>query len=120
MIVGVPKEVKTHEYRVGLTPTSVRELVAHSHQVVIEASGLGIPDPDDWEIPIVCFRCSGEYAVAFRYFRAGVVFYCPHCQASFVPLRSTYLEITAALERFSQRWEQSFAADRSDAKRPQP
>ena len=47
MIVGVPKEVKTHEYRVGLTPTSVRELVAHNHQVVVETNaggGIGAAD----------------------------------------------------------------------------
>src|SRR5258707_13153752 len=47
VIVGVPKEVKTHEYRVGLTPTSVRELVAHGHQVVVETNaggGIGAPD----------------------------------------------------------------------------
>jgi alanine dehydrogenase len=43
MRVGVPKELKTHEYRVGLTPTSVRELVAHGHEVVVEAdAGVGI------------------------------------------------------------------------------
>jgi alanine dehydrogenase len=36
MLIGVPKEVKTHEYRVGLIPGSVRELVHHGHQVVIE------------------------------------------------------------------------------------
>ena len=47
MIVGVPKEVKTHEYRVGLTPTSARELVAHGHQVLIEKNaGMGIGAPD--------------------------------------------------------------------------
>jgi len=47
VIVGVPKEVKTHEYRVGLTPTSVRELVSHHHQVVVESgAGLGIGMPD--------------------------------------------------------------------------
>ncbi|HEX2566382.1 MAG TPA: alanine dehydrogenase [Burkholderiales bacterium] len=47
MIVGVPKEVKTHEYRVGLTPTSARELVAHGHSVLIEqnaGAGIGAPD----------------------------------------------------------------------------
>ncbi len=47
MIIGVPKEVKTHEYRVGLTPTSVRELVALNHQVVVETnagSGIGAAD----------------------------------------------------------------------------
>src|SRR5487761_8036 len=40
MLVGVPKEIKTHEYRVGLVPGSVRELVHHGQAVVIE-SGAG-------------------------------------------------------------------------------
>jgi alanine dehydrogenase len=47
MRIGVPKETKTHEYRVGLTPTSVRELIAHGHTVVIEpnaGTGIGAPD----------------------------------------------------------------------------
>jgi alanine dehydrogenase len=37
MLIGVPKEVKTHEYRVGLIPGNVRELVHRGHKVVIEA-----------------------------------------------------------------------------------
>jgi alanine dehydrogenase len=47
MIVGVPKEIKVREYRVGLTPTSVRELVGHGHQVVVEhdaGAGIGMAD----------------------------------------------------------------------------
>jgi alanine dehydrogenase len=47
MLVGVPKEVKTHEYRVGLTPGSVRELVHHGHRVIVEAgagAGIGFDD----------------------------------------------------------------------------
>lgn len=36
MLVGIPKEVKTEEYRVGLTPYSVREVVNHGHQVIVE------------------------------------------------------------------------------------
>src|SRR6202020_92629 len=40
MLIGVPKEIKTHEYRVGLIPGSVRELVHHGHKVVVE-SGAG-------------------------------------------------------------------------------
>src|SRR5271167_3580856 len=47
MLIGVPKEVKTHEYRVGLTPGSVRELVHHGHEVVVETgagSGIGFED----------------------------------------------------------------------------
>jgi len=36
MLIGVPKEIKDHEYRVGMTPAGVRELVAHGHQVLIQ------------------------------------------------------------------------------------
>ena len=39
MRIGVPKEVKNHEYRIGLTPTSVRELTRLGHEVVIETNG---------------------------------------------------------------------------------
>jgi alanine dehydrogenase len=43
MLIGVPKEVKSHEYRVGLVPGSVRELVHHGHKVVVETgAGIGI------------------------------------------------------------------------------
>ncbi|HUC46191.1 MAG TPA: alanine dehydrogenase, partial [Hyphomicrobiaceae bacterium] len=36
MRIGVPKEIKVHEYRVGMTPASVREAVEHGHQVFVE------------------------------------------------------------------------------------
>jgi len=51
MIIGVPKEIKNHEYRVGLTPTSVRECVHHGHRCLIETgAGLGIGGSDaDYE-----------------------------------------------------------------------
>jgi alanine dehydrogenase len=48
MIVGVPKEVKTHEYRVGLTPGAVREYIAAGHHVVVEkGAGAGIGASDE-------------------------------------------------------------------------
>jgi alanine dehydrogenase len=48
MKVGVPKEVKTHEYRAGLTPASVRELTSHGHQVIAQSGvGTGAGFPDD-------------------------------------------------------------------------
>jgi len=48
MIIGVPKEIKPAERRVGMTPSSVRELVAHGHEVVVETTaGLGIAASDD-------------------------------------------------------------------------
>ena len=40
MRLGIPKEIKTHEYRVGMTPTSVREAVHRGHEVLVE-SGAG-------------------------------------------------------------------------------
>lgn len=39
MLIGVPKEIKNHEYRIGLTPAGVTELIDHGHQVMIEAGG---------------------------------------------------------------------------------
>jgi alanine dehydrogenase len=41
MLIGLPKEIKNHEYRVGLTPASVRELTSHGHQVLVQA-GAGV------------------------------------------------------------------------------
>lgn len=49
MLIGVPKEIKNHEYRVGLTPGSVRELAAHGHRVIVEkgaGSAIGLSDGD--------------------------------------------------------------------------
>jgi alanine dehydrogenase len=49
MLIGVPKEIKTHEYRVGLVPGSVRELRHHGHEVIIETqagAGIGFGDAD--------------------------------------------------------------------------
>ena len=49
MLIGVPKEIKDHEYRVGLTPASVRELVDHGHAVILEDSagaGIGFSNDD--------------------------------------------------------------------------
>lgn len=48
MRVGCPKEIKNHEYRVGLTPGSVREYVAHGHEVLVETgAGAGIGADDN-------------------------------------------------------------------------
>ena len=47
MLIGVPKEIKTHEYRVGLITSSVRELVHHGHQVIVQADAghaIGLDD----------------------------------------------------------------------------
>ena len=39
MLIGVPKEIKNNEYRIGLTPAGVRELVGEGHQVIVQRDG---------------------------------------------------------------------------------
>src|SRR5437667_9131860 len=49
MRVGVPKEIKDNEYRVGLVPSTVRELTDKGHQVIVETNaglGAGLADAD--------------------------------------------------------------------------
>lgn len=48
MLIGVPKEIKVHEYRVGIVPANVKELTARGHKVIIEAgAGVGIGSPNE-------------------------------------------------------------------------
>lgn len=49
MLVGVPKEIKNHEYRVGLTPASVREMCSRGHKVIVQndaGAAIGLRDKD--------------------------------------------------------------------------
>ena len=56
MIVGVPKEVKTEEHRVAITPVGVRELVERGHSVLIEkGAGEGSTIHND-ESPVILQR----------------------------------------------------------------
>ena len=61
MLVGVPKEIKDNEYRVGLVPSTVRELTDKGHQVLVEAGAgrgpgsptatINPPAPRSWPTP---------------------------------------------------------------------
>ena len=49
MLIGVPREIKDHEYRVGLTPAGVHALCERGHQVCVETDAgarIGFPDGD--------------------------------------------------------------------------
>ena len=66
MRIGVPKEIKVHEYRVGLVPASVRELIANGHDVFVQhgaAERMGISD-DDYR------RVGGRWWIARRAYRS--------------------------------------------------
>jgi ferredoxin len=75
---------------------------------------VALPPLEEWEVPIHCFRCQGDFTVPFQYLRAGTVFYCPHCQGSFVPtiplcqavdraLRGFYDTVIRRAEEFHER-----------------
>ena len=66
MRIGVPKEIKVHEYRVGLVPAGVRELVAAGHEVLIETgagAGIGV---DDAQYRAAGAAIAGSAAEVFR------------------------------------------------------
>ncbi len=67
MRVGVPKEIKTHEYRVGLSPSSVRELVHHGHEVLVETGAGSAIGLDDDQYQAVGARIAADAAEVFAW-----------------------------------------------------
>ena len=92
MKIGVPREVKNHEYRVAITPAGVRELVGHGHEVFVEkdagaGSELGddayvaagatiIPDPDEvWRLADLVLKVKEPIAEEYHRMRPGQVLF---------------------------------------------
>jgi len=73
-------------------------------------TALTIPEIDEWEVPIECYHCHGAYAVPFKHFRSGVVFYCPFCQGSYVVTTSMFGHLSRALREFHTQWRKDFAS----------
>ena len=91
MIIGVPKEIKTREYRVGMTPAGARSLTSRGHKVLVErgaGEGSGIADAeyvaqgaqivataaDAWAAEMVV-KVKEPLKTEFGYFRDGLVLY---------------------------------------------
>jgi alanine dehydrogenase len=92
MRIGVPKEIKPDEYRVSLTPASVRELVHHGHEVLVEAGagdGVGVRDADYaragarivasaaevWAAAELLVKVKEPQPVEYPYLRPGLVLF---------------------------------------------
>jgi alanine dehydrogenase len=98
--VGIPKEIKNHEYRVAITPAGVHELVTNGHEVVIEiGAGIGSSIPDEdfvgagarilpnadavWESADMILKVKEPIAAEYHRMRAGqVIFTYLHLAAS--------------------------------------
>ncbi len=65
MIVGVPREIKDNEFRVGLTPSAVRELVEHGHEVVVQTGAGEAIDLDDDRYRAVGAEIAPDAAAVF-------------------------------------------------------
>jgi alanine dehydrogenase len=92
MKIGVPREVKNHEYRIAITPAGVRELTGHGHEVFVEkdagaGSELGddayvaagatiIPDPDEvWRLADMVLKVKEPIAEEYHRMRPGQVLF---------------------------------------------
>src|SRR5258708_38051375 len=92
MKIGVPSEIKIHEYRVALTPAGVRELTAHGHEVLVQkgagdgssldddayvaAGATIIPDPDEvWGIADMVLKAKEPIAAEYHRMRPGLVLF---------------------------------------------
>ena len=113
MIIGVPTEIKTHEYRVGLTPTSVRELASHRHQVIVEegaGTGIGATDAvyekagarigDPWEAELIVKVKEPQGAERARLQERQVLFTYLHLRNGLNVARGkvTHHEVAAAVK----------------------
>jgi ferredoxin len=91
-------------------PAAAAPAVAGAVVYAEPASGLAIPSPEEWEVPVHCFRCGGEYGVPFENYQAGVVFRCPFCLSSTVPTLSMVQAVREAIEGFYDKWVTAFEA----------
>lgn len=94
MLIGVPKEIKDHEYRVGLTPEGVEELVSAGHSVRVQSGAgtrIGFDDEAYRAAGAQLVRCAADAYDAelvvkvkelqraeFRFARAGQILFCYH------------------------------------------
>jgi ferredoxin len=85
----------------------------------VEVSTLGIPEVNDWEVPLSCYKCEQEYALAFERFRIGTVLNCPnpYCTASLTVTSTMYKNVANALDAFHARWKADFDAFREKRRR---
>lgn len=109
MRIGVPKEIKTHEYRVGINPTGVRQLASRGHVVLVEA-GAGVSSgfsdetfaragativaeaAEVWRQAEMVIKVKEPLPAEFQYFREGLVLYTYLHLAAFPELTRKLLD----------------------------
>lgn len=79
-----------------------------------DVSTLGIPEVNDWYVPLICYQCEERYEIPFARFRIGTVLNCPnpYCTASLTVTSTVYKNVANALDRFHEQWSADFDAFR--------
>jgi ferredoxin len=72
-----------------------------------DAVAAQIPSPQDWPVPLTCFRCSGGFTAPFQYTKPGTVLHCPHCGGSYVPRSDMYHAVLRRLNSFYEAYGKS-------------
>ncbi len=96
------------------TPAAAAPVAAAGAATVVamnpeDALLASIPVLDDWEVPLTCFRCRGQFEVPFQFVKPGTVLHCPHCGGSFVPNTTLYQSIARRVTRFYDSWASELA-----------
>jgi hypothetical protein len=66
-----------------------------------------LPDIDEWQIPVRCFRCGESYEVQAHQFMIGNVLFCPHCHKSMVVKDSLSFQVRTALKESYEKWQKA-------------
>lgn len=66
-----------------------------------------LPDIEDWDVPVRCFKCDKAYSVPSGQFMIGNVLFCPHCFKSMVVKDTLNFKIRTVLKEFYERWEKA-------------
>ncbi len=70
---------------------------------------LALPDSQEWEIVVDCFKCGENYTVSVKRFMIGNVLFCPHCFKSMVVKDNLNFEIQTTLKEVYKSWEEKLA-----------
>jgi Pyruvate/2-oxoacid:ferredoxin oxidoreductase delta subunit len=72
-----------------------------------------LPNMQEWQVPVRCFKCGGSYSVPAKHFTMGNVLWCPHCYKSMVVKDDLNFRIGTTLREFYEKWERDRAEFRS-------
>lgn len=73
-----------------------------------------LPDMEEWEITVRCFKCAQTYTQPARHFMIGNVLFCPHCNKSMVVKDNLNFQVRTALKEFYGMWEKELQKFRTN------